>query len=208
MKRESGSRNCAIWLIGDSSPERWERELDEPLDTRHPTRHNIWTPILEGIQAHLYVNMRKRLRTERIYIRNAVHYASEKPPSNGLQWPPSVESETRKMRHLLEAHRPRLVFSFGAFAFEFARRSRHELPHRACRHWTTEKLGQEFRRRISYFAPDEYNLIPLLHVSIARGRFLSSHRNFTGKADGNYFDCVAEQITNCLCKHPTKFPID
>ena len=111
------------------------------------------------------------------------------------------------MGSLLQAQRPRLLLSFGAFAFEFARRSRRESPPRACRHWSTKKLGQEFSKRIGEFDPDTCNLIPLLHVSIARGQFLSSHRYFTGKAEGNYFDYVAEQIANCVSRHPTEFAI-
>ena len=111
------------------------------------------------------------------------------------------------MARLLASHAPKLVFTFGAFAFEFARRSRDEVPNRAFGNWNTIRLGQEFRRRIRAFSPDEIHVVPLLHVSIARRHFLTSHRNFTQIEDGNYFDYVAREIADCLSRHQTKFPI-
>ena len=111
------------------------------------------------------------------------------------------------MGRLLDSHAPKLVFPFGAFAFEFARRCRDESPHRAFRDWSAARLGREFRRRIRAFTPRSINLIPLLHVSIARGRFLSVHRNFTELEDGNYFDYVGQHIATCLSRNQTEFPI-
>ena len=175
MNRDSGSRSFPIWLIGDSSPKNWEADLVDPLDSKHPARHNIWTPIVEGIQSQLYVSMGKRLRTEDIYIRNAVHRASEKPGGTALEWSVDLEAETSELAHLLDSHSPKLVFTFGSFAFEFARRSQEETP-RPFRYWSTVRLGQEFRRRIVAFAQPDITLVPLLHVSIARGHFLKSHK--------------------------------
>ena len=207
MNRDSGSPEYPIWLIGDSTPARWEKHLDDPLDSRHPARHNIWTPILEEIQSRLYASMRKRLRTGDLYIRNAVHVSSDKPSGNERKWSPEVEEEMRNMSRLFECHAPKLVFSFGAFAFEFVRRSRDETPHHVSRHWTTRRLGEQFGCRIREFTPRKVNVIPLLHASIARGRFLESHRYFTQAKDGNYFEYVAEHIADCLCRNHTEFPI-
>lgn len=207
MNRESGSRDFPIWLIGDSSPANWAADLVDPLDSRHPARHNIWTPILEGIQSRLYASVRKRLRTDELYIRNAVHDRSEKAHGNAVTWSPELEEETRELARLLDSHAPKLVFSFGAFAFEFARRGHNESPHHAFRDWSTKRLGQEFRQRIQVFTPRNINLIPLLHVSIARGHFLRSHKKFTQMKDGNYFDYVGKQIANCLSRNQTEFPI-
>ena len=145
MNRDSGSRSFPIWLIGDSSPKNWEADLVDPLDSKHPARHNIWTPIVEGIQSQLYVSMGKRLRTEDIYIRNAVHRASEKPRGTALEWSFDLEAETSELARLLDSHSPKLVFTFGSFAFEFARRSQEETP-RPSRYWTTEPLAKQARR--------------------------------------------------------------
>ena len=207
MNRDSGSKNFPIWLIGDSSPTNWEANLVDPLDSRHPARHNIWTPVLEGIQSHLYATMGKRLGTDDIYIRNAVHHASQKPCATAREWSMDLEAETREMARLLESYSPKLVFSFGAFAFEFARRCRDDAPHRPFKHWSTARLGQEFRRRLRTFSQGDTALVPLLHVSIARRHFLKSHKVFTEKEDGNYFDYVAQEIANCLIRHRNEFPI-
>lgn len=206
MNRDSGSMKSPIWLIGDSSPTNWEKDLDDPLDSKHPARHNIWTPILEGIQSRLYASTHKRLRTDDIYIRNAVHLASEKPHANALDWSPDLEAETSEWARLLGSCSPRMVFTFGSFAFEFARRSREETP-RPYRHWTTVQLGQEFRRRIAAFTKPGICVIPLLHVSIARRHFLKSHKAFTEMEDGNYFDYAAREIAGCLSRHRSEFPI-
>ena len=206
MNRDSGSMDFPIWLIGDSSPAKWEADLDDPLDSRHPARHNIWTPILEGIQSHLYASMRKRLHTDKIYIRNAVHHTSEKPPDTALEWSFDLEAEMSELARLLDSYSPKLVFTFGSFAFEFARRSQEETPHPS-RHWSTVRLGQEFRRRIAAFTQPDIIPIPLLHVSIARRHFLKSHQAFTQMEDGNYFDYVAREIASCLSRHRNEFPI-
>ena len=207
MKRDSGSPDFPIWLIGDSSPENWERHLDVPLDARHPARHNIWTPILEGIQSYLFSTKRTRLCSEALYIRNAVHRASDKPDHRTVEWLPNLQEETRDLACLVNRHAPALVLTFGAFAFEFVRRSLDEAPPQAYWHWTTTRLGQEFRQRTGKFRSECTNLFPLLHVSIARGRFLESHRNFTGKSHGNYFDQVAQEIARCLCNNESVFSI-
>jgi len=207
MNRDSGSKDFPIWLIGDSSPVRWEENLVDPLDSRHPARHNIWTPVLEGIQTRLYAASGERLRTDGLYVRNAVHDASAKPRGNASEWSTGLAVETRELSRLFEVHAPKLVFSFGAFAFEFTRRARGECRGRAFRHWSTKRLGEEFRGRLDAFTPIEVNLVPLLHASIARGHFLRSHQNFTQMEDGNYFDYVAHRIADCLRGNRTVFPI-
>lgn len=111
------------------------------------------------------------------------------------------------MSYLLDSHSPKLVLSFGAFAFEFAKRSRDEAPHRAYRHWSTKRLGDEFRRRIEEFNPHEVNLVPLLQVSIAGRHLLRSHSLFTQTEDGNYFDYVGRRIADCLGTNCAEFPI-
>ena len=207
MKRDSGSRDFPIWLIGDSSPAKWERHLDAPLDPRHPARHNIWTPILDRIQSHLFSAKRTRLCTDALYIRNAMHHASDKPNHRTAEWSSHLQQETRELARLVNRHAPVLVMTFGAFAFEFGRRGLDETPPRAFRHWTTTRLGQEFRQRTGKFRPDCVNLFPLLHASIARGHFLKSHRNFTDSNCGNYFDHVAQEIARCLCNNEHAFSL-
>ena len=201
MLRESGNRNSAIWLIGDSSPPNWSERLDGPLDSRHPARHNIWTPVLEGIQKQVFVGDRLRVDDSQLYVRNAVHNPEDKPRDNVMDWDLKLLEETVEFGKLLRTHAPTLVFTFGAFAFEFARRSLEREPRRRFSYWTTLSLGAEFRQKVEEFDPRAVNVFPLLHVSIARGHFLKSHENFTPESNGNYFDFVGREIGSLLLRH-------
>ena len=207
MNTESGSKDYPIWLIGDSNPAKWEQELDDPLDSRHPARHNIWTPILERIQSRLFKSTRKRLQIDDLYVRNAIQDSSRKPRSNKKEWPMSLEEDARELIREINTHQPKLVLSFGAFAFEFLRRGFDDAPYRAFGYWSAMRLGEEFERRMKASVQQSVQPIPLLHVSIARGRFLSVHKNFTTMDNGNYFDYVGERIADFLQVNDTDFPI-
>ena len=111
------------------------------------------------------------------------------------------------MSRLLDENKPTLVLSFGAFAFEFMRRSLGESSHREFRYWNAEKLGKAFRSRLATESDESVRLVPLLHVSIARGKLVSVHENFTSMDNGNYFDYVGERIADYLCENHTEFPI-
>ncbi len=201
MKRDSGDVNSTIWLLGDSSPPRWEELLDNPLDARHPARHNIWTPVLEEIQRQVFLPDRRRVNDSQLYVRNAVHNPSDKPRGNAMEWGTRLSREAADFANLLGTNKPRLVFTFGSFAYEFARRSLGRGPKKRFSDWTTESLGREFRFSLRDFDPQDLNVFPLLHASIARGRFMESHRDFTGENDGNYFDFVGREIGSLLLKH-------
>ena len=207
MNRDAGSKSFPIWLIADSSPPRWEEHLRQPLDPRHPARHNIWTPILEGIQSHLFQAARSSIDTTDLYVRNAVHSAADKPPYRRSDWPSHLTAETRVLSGLVARHHPRLLLTFGAFACEFTRRSLDRGPPRAVSHWTSIALGNEFRRSIEHFHPMRIEILPLLHVSIARGRFLQGHRNFTGQEHANSFDYAAREIAALLLVHRDEYAV-
>lgn len=207
MNRETGSKAYPIWLIADSSPPRWEEHLQQPLDPRHPARHSIWTPILEGIQGQVFQAAHTRIDTADLYIRNAVHNAADKPPYRRPNWSSRLAAETCELSGLVALHRPRLLLTFGAFACEFARRSLDRDTPRAISDWTTKALGNEFRRGVEDFDPTRIGHLPLLHASIARGRFLESHRDFTGQSHANYFDYAAREIAALLLAHRGAFTI-
>ncbi len=200
MERESGCRNFPIWLIGDSPPENWKDRLSTPLDPRHPARHNIWTPVIDGIQDCVFRAERLRVDTDRLYVRNAIQDREHKDTVRGRVWSP-LNRDIEELRGLLEQYQPPLVFTFGAFACEFTRRSLGCSEERAYSWWSTKRLGEEFRHSVDEFCPDRINLVPLLHVSISRGRFLESHRYFTCDENGNYFDYVAEKVSALLLRY-------
>lgn len=115
--------------------------------------------------------------------------------------------ETADFAKLLGQYKPPLVFTFGAFAFEFARRSLGRESRKSVRYWTTAKMGAEFRQSVIDFNPREVNVFPLLHRSIAGGHFLKSHKDFTGVSNGNYFDSVGREIGILLLKHKDRLNV-
>jgi hypothetical protein len=94
-----------------------------------------------------------------------------------------------------------LVLTFGALAFEFVNRSRVAGTPHAHGHWTSLRLGEMFRQRAKAFAIQQINVLPLLHVTIARGKFLQSHENFCGAPERNYFDHCGEILADLLLRH-------
>jgi hypothetical protein len=196
MRRECGDLNYPIWLLGDSEPKNWQDKLDTPFDSKHPIRHNIWTSVFDIVQDEVYRQLRQRIDTSMLYIRNAIGDPDNKPPSNREEWNADVTSEVENYKILLERHKPIIIFSFGSFSYEFARRATNLNPNKPYRFWDTKELGKEFRSNIGNFKVSKTNIIPLLHRSIAGGKFLESHDYFCGNKKSNYFDYVGKEIAN------------
>ena len=207
MKRDTGNKAYCIWLLGDSNPKNWASILETPFDPRHPARHSIWTPVVDAIQDQVFRELRARIGTSQLYIRNAIENPFAKPKPNLKEWPEEVSREIIKFRKMVEKYRPKLLCSFGAFAFEFGRRVLNEELTRSYSYWGAKKLGFEFRNRIENFDVGKTNLIPLLHVSIARGRFIQSHDYFCNKDGANYFEYVGSAIASELIDHREDFSI-
>jgi hypothetical protein len=207
MQKEVGDRNSEVWLLGDSNPKNWQNVLKTPFDPRHPARHNIWTPVLEVIQDIMFKENRNRVDTSKIYIRNAIEAPAEKPRPNSVGWGTTAEGELQEFQELVQGHQPKIIFSFGAFSFEFARRALGEEPRRSHTYWGARRLGNEFRQRVDQFDLNVTNLFPLLHVSIARGRYIQSHNYFSAQEDGNYFEFVGNRIASKLMEHGKKLDI-
>jgi uracil-DNA glycosylase len=188
MKDSVGDPKFPIWLIGDSPPEAWVGKLDTPLDPRHPARHNIWTSVADVIQDRLYRQKKLRLDTSRLYIRNAM-----------LSFGEQIQLSAPRLKELLNRHRPSVVLTFGASAFMVALFASGEVPQKLYK--TTKLLGEQFRGRIEKYDEHKINIIPLLHVSVARGKFLEGHRDFVGthgSVPPNYFDYVGAKLVDLL----------
>ena len=76
MEREFGVKESKIWLIGDSEPVNNADKLKFPFDLKHPTVHNIFTPILNQIQDDVF-NIGKRIDWKKLYIRNAMRESAD-----------------------------------------------------------------------------------------------------------------------------------
>ena len=201
MTREVGNKGFPIWLLGDSNPEQWQNSLKTPLDPRHPIRHNIWTSVLDVIQDKVFRESRGRVDSSAVYIRNAVDDPTKKPHAASVEWGEITQREVEAFKRLARTHKPILVLCFGAFSFEFARRALEELPQRGFGHWGAKRLGEEFRHRVGQFNPNITNALPLLHRSIAGGKFIKSHDYFCGQKDANYFEHVGQNIAGILLRH-------
>ena len=188
MRDFTGDPEFPIWLIGDSPPKKWVDKLDTPLDPRHPARHNIWTSVADPMQDRLYRQRGLRLDTSRLYIRNAMLSLDEQ-----------IQLSGPRLKELLDKYRPSLVLTFGASAFMIALFASGEVPQKLYK--TTKLLGEQFRSRIEKYDENNVNIIPLLHVSIARRWFLSAHRDFVGTYGSmppNYFDYVGIKLADLL----------
>lgn len=207
MCREDGIKEFPIWLLRDSNPKNWHQVLKKPFDSRHPIRHNIWGSILEVMQDEVFNTIRNRIDTSNIYIRNAIKDPNKKPKNGEKSWSSDVEKEILQYRRLCTQYNPKIILCFGAFAFEFARRANSEQNIKRFKDWNTRSLGSEFRNRITNFNIDEINVIPLLHRSIAGGKFIESHNYFCNTKDGNYFEYVGKELSKILLNNKEIFKV-
>jgi hypothetical protein len=203
MKDFTGDPEFPIWLIGDSPPEAWVDKLDTPLDPRHPARHSIWTSVADPMQDRLYRMRKLRLNTSRLYIRNAMS-----KPLALLISQKQLFLEQDSLKDVLIKHKPKIVLTFGASSFMIGLWASGEVPQKLYK--TTKLLGEQFRCRIKEYDDNKVNVIPLLHASIARGRFLEAHRDFVGaygSTPPNYFDYVGTRLADLLLAKLSERPI-
>ena len=200
MDRQVGNPHFAFWLLGDSEPDNWKKDLRGPFDSRHPIRHNIWTSILDVLQDEVFRQTRKRFETNDLFIRNAVGNVKHKPSENTVSWHDNTLSEITTFKKLIVQYKPVIICTFGSFSFEFARRAIEEKPPYKYSYWNTERLGSQFRARVSEFDVNKTNLIPLLHRSISGIHFLRSHHVFCNFDEANYFTFVGTEIAKLLIK--------
>lgn len=189
-----------IWLLADSLPRRYADALNGALDPRHPTRHSIWTPIWNEIQEVVYLPNKRRVDGNRLCIMNAVKTEVGYEPD----WDFGGERMQKRMASFEKdtaLFEPRLILTFGRRAFCFALLSRGFKPQHRPSAWTCSSLGKAFRDAIASFDAGKTNVVPLLHASIARGKWDEAHRGFTGHPKGNYFEFSGRQIGDLLKKY-------
>lgn len=139
----------------------------------------------------------RRLDTSRLYIRNSMSQAEEQT---------KISIEILKV--LLDEHKPSIVLTFGVSAYMTALFASGESPQKIFQ--TTKLLGEQFRNRIENYHHDKVNIIPLLHVSIARRHFLEAHEYFVdshGSVPSNYFEYVGVELADLLLARFSASPI-
>jgi hypothetical protein len=197
MKESYGNTSAPIWLIGDSAPSQWIDVLSYPLDKRHPAVHNIWTPVIYEIQKQIYAKKSIIITDDEntFFIKNAVRLDNQKPPREQREWDDNKDliEQLNGMRNDISTYEPKMVITFGAFAFEFIRRcymTDNLNLWRKYGHWGAKKMGEEFTRSIT----TKDKIIPLLHTSISRRYWLQSHQGFTQDKNENYYVFVAKEL--------------
>jgi hypothetical protein len=155
------------------------------------------------MQDRLYRIKKLRLDTSKLYIRNAFSQRPKPPITHDTTLVPQ-----RVLRDLFKRYNPKLVLTFSADAFMVTLWASGETPHKQFK--TTKLLGEEFRSRIGKYDDSKVNVIPLLHASIARGKFPEAHRDFVstyGTTPPNYFNYVGTKLADLLLEKLPDKPI-
>lgn len=191
MKRESGERSFPIWVV---------------FNPKHPISHDNWTPVLDVIQDKVYREINTRIETTNIYYRDAVS-DSRIVPNTLNWWGPEVVKEIELFREIVFQDKPIMLFSLGAFAFEFLRRVYEIMPEKGPKAWSSSNLGEEFERSIESFDSYKTNLIPLLHRVGENAGFLDSHNYFSRKDGENYYHYVGTKLADKIIENKDRLNI-
>lgn len=192
MKRELGSRTYPIWLL---------------INPKYPAvRHDIWRPILDEIQDRVFRELQTRIDTSNIFIRSAVGDVGIVP--NTLNWwGREVAKEIDFYRDIVHEHKPKMLFTFGAFPFEFARRVYEVKPEKGPKAWSSSILKDEFERSMENFDINQTNRIPLLRRVIATDKFIET-RNLLSPTDSEtYFQHVGTKIADKIIENKDQLDI-
>jgi len=192
MKRELGERTYPIWLL---------------INPKHPgVRHDIWRPILDEIQDRVFREFQTRIDTSNLYVRSAVGDGGIVP--NTLNWwGREVAKEIEYYREIVYEYKPKMLISFGAFPFEFARRVFEVNPEKGPKAWSTSLLKDEFGNAMENFDINKTNRIPLLRRVIATDKFIETH-NFLSRTDRDtYFQHVGAKIAEKIIENKDNLDI-
>ena len=192
IKRELGKRTYPIWLL---------------INPKYPAvRYDIWRPILDEIQDRVFRELQTRIDTSNIYIRNAVSDGGIVP--NTLNWwGKEVAKEIEFYREFVHEHKPKMLISFGAFPYEFARRVYEVKPEKGPKAWSSLILRNEFEKSMENFDINQTNMIPLLRRVIATDKFVEN-QNFMYQSDSEtYFQHIGAKIAEKIIENKDKLDI-
>lgn len=192
VKRESGDKTYPIWLL---------------VNPKHSAvRHYIWTPVLAEIQDKVYREIRQRIDTSNIYIRNAV-CDSRIVPNTLSWWGAEVAAEIESFRESVLEYKPKILITFGAFPFEFVRRVYSIKPEKGPKSWGTLNLKNEFIKSIQTFDINKTNRIPLLRRVIESGKFVENENNRGQINLEDYFNFAGTKIAEKIIEHKDRFDL-
>lgn len=192
-----GDPASPIWLLGDSAPPVTEG-VRYALDPRHPTRHNIWTSVLDVIQERLFSassQQPRRLSRQALYISNAVDTSGCKASDE------RVSACLENFRRRFSAHMPRTVLTFGSYAYQFAVAATEKPPLRPKALQKTLKL-EDMRKAFDERVHDDQSVVvPLLHQIVAM-QFAKCHEAYQAEGFDSYYEyCGVHLATRLLRVH-------
>ena len=190
--RDSGERTYPIWLL---------------VNPKYPeVVYGVWRYVLDEIQDKVYREIHTRIDTTNIYIRSAVSDCGIVP--NTLNWwGNEVSAEIKLFREIILEHKPKMLISFGAFAFEFLRRVCEIKPEKGPKYWSVPILKDEFDISIGKFDVNQINMIPLLRRVIESDKFIEN-QNYCSRNDSEkYFHHVGTKIAEKIIANKDNFNI-
>lgn len=186
IKRELGERTYPIWLL---------------INPKYPAvRQDIWRPVLDEIQDRVFRELHTRIDTNNIYIRSAVSDGGIVP--NTLNWwGKEVAREIEFYREIVHKHKPKMLVSFGAFPFEFARRVYEVKPEKGPKAWSSAILRDEFEKAIENFDINQTNRIPLLRRVIGNEKSVENSNVLSRTERETYFQHVGTKIAEKIIEN-------
>lgn len=192
LKRELGDRTYPIWLL---------------INPKYPAvRHDIWRPVLDEIQDKIFRELQARIDTSNIYIRSAVGDCGIVP--NTLNWwGNEVDREIEFYREIVHKHKPKMLISFGAFPFEFARRVYDVKPRKGPKAWSLSILRDEFEKSMENFDINQTNRIPLLRRVLETDKDIETHNCLSWTDRETYFQNVGTKIAEKIMENKNNLDI-
>lgn len=197
-----------IWLFGHSAPSRWGNNLEGVLDPRHPTRHSIWTSVLDYLQEKVFDDgPRLRLDASKLLFRNAFGCAEDVLPKLDFATP-AVEKRRFLLSKQIEQYSPPVILTFGDQAYRFVSFASSPDQLVPSRKLKIEELGGRFRIVLDAFSPQHANVFPLLHASVARASWAKTGEKFSdSEGEKNYFRYVGHKLGELLLSYGRAWPI-
>ena len=190
--RDSGERSYPIWLL---------------VNPKYPAVvYGIWRHVLDEIQDKVYREIQTRIDTTNIYIRSAVVDCGIVP--NTLNWwGNEVSAEIKLFRELILEYNPKMLISFGAFAFEFMRRVYEIKPEKGPKYWSASVLKDAFDMSMEKFDVSNTNMIPLLRRVIESDKSIETESYFSQSDSEKYFHYVGAKIAEKIIENKTNLNI-
>jgi len=194
IPKESGDKSHPIWLL---------------VNPNYLTLFQvIWAPILDEIQDKIYRSLHTRIETENIYIKSTVSDIGIVPRTSNCRTAEATQEIIMLKKSVLE-HRPKLLITFGAIAYELVKRVFEVKSQEGSKYWSSTNLSDEFERSIADFNIDQTNRIPIpLPRQIMKISGFIEDRNYSSwEENETYFRNVGTKIADRIIENKDSFKI-